>query len=537
MRLISRHILRSLTGPFLWGVAALTGMLLLQSLPPLIDQFGGRSLPAWIMFEAVLLFLPALVALTLPMAVLVSTLYGYSQLAAALEMVAMYANGVSVWRMARPALLAAAVIATINFLVFDQIMPRSNTAFVNLRQAAMNKSPTLALQQQVLNVLPAPSGYVLRADRIDPVTGGMHNVTIFDLPPYENTRRLIIADSGTMAESANGTDLILLLHHGEIYEFASDNSGQLQQTQFVNNKVTIRNVQSQLELTANQLNRGERELSTCELLDATAPQQWSVEYQRHQSEQYTSGDLRILSGLPQIPPAAVQVPPKFPPHCGVYRRVEAWFKRLMLPEQAAAQTPQQPVIQQPTTRQPAAQQPATKQPAAQQPAITQPAPTPINTSGNVLAPQHFLVPPITAGFNGLTTTAQQVSATRDNLNGAEETIRRYQVEYHQRFAIPLASFCFVLIGMALALKYPGSGIGLVIGGSLVIFLGFYILLQGGENIARAGHLNPAVALYSPLILFTVAGLTALASANREMGTARTAGPFEAIADLIRGLRR
>ena len=77
-------------------------------------------------------------------------------------------------------------------------------------------------------------------------------------------------------------------------------------------------------------------------------------------------------------------------------------------------------------------------------------------------------------------------------------MRKYQVEYHQKFAVPLSSFCFVLIGMALALKYPGSGIGLVIGGSLVIFLGFYIMLQGGKGIAAAGHVDPAVAMYAPL---------------------------------------
>jgi lipopolysaccharide export system permease protein len=531
MRLISRHILRSLTGPFLWGVAALTGMMLLQSLPPLIERFGGRSLPAWIMVEAVLLFLPALVALTLPMAVLVSTLYGYSQLAAALEMVAMYANGISVWRMARPALLAATCVAIVNFLIYDQLYPWTNARLVNLQQAAMNKSPTLALQQQVLNVLPAPSGYVLRADRIDPVTGGMHNVTIFDLPFYENTRRLIIADSGTMSESANGTDLVLLLHHGEIYEFANDQSGQLQQTQFVNNKVTIRNVQTQLDLADNRANRGEKELSSCELLDMTDPQQWSVDNQRRQIEHYTSSDLRVLSGLGPVPPPSARAPVKFAPHCGVYRKVEAWFRRVLLPQQAAAQTPQQPVVQPP--QKPAAQTP-------QQPVTPPPAPpqgSPLNTNGTVLPPQHFLVPPIVPVTNGLSTTAQQVSDLRDGLHSTVETVRRYQVEYHQRFAIPLASFCFVLIGMALALKYPGSGIGLVIGGSLVIFLGFYILLQGGENIARTGALNPAVALYSPLILFTAAGILALASANREMGTSRTGGPFTAIAEFVRGLRR
>ncbi len=85
MRLISRHILRALAAPFLWGLVALTGLLLLNQLAPLIDQFGGKGLHANVIVEAVLLTLPALLALSLPMAVLVSTLYGYSQLAADLE--------------------------------------------------------------------------------------------------------------------------------------------------------------------------------------------------------------------------------------------------------------------------------------------------------------------------------------------------------------------------------------------------------------------------------------------------------------------
>src|ERR1019366_1314684 len=131
MRLISRHILRALSAPFFWGIIALTGLLLLNSLPPLIDRFGGKGIELRTMVECVLLFIPALTALTLPMAVLVSVLYGYSQLAANLEMVAMYANGISVWRMARPALLGAAAVAVVNFLVFDQLMPKSNVRFTN----------------------------------------------------------------------------------------------------------------------------------------------------------------------------------------------------------------------------------------------------------------------------------------------------------------------------------------------------------------------------------------------------------------------
>ena len=101
----------------------------------------------------------------------------------------------------------------------------------------------------------------------------------------------------------------------------------------------------------------------------------------------------------------------------------------------------------------------------------------------------FLVPPpqdnrqlLTPYWNVLDDETEQVTADSQMLI--------YQVEFHQKFAVPLSSFCFVLIGMALALKYPGSGIGLVIGGSLVIFLGFYIMLHGGEGIAQRRPAQP-----------------------------------------------
>ena len=88
MRLVSRHILRALAAPFVWGLVALTGLLLLQQLAMLIDKFGGRGLPPMVMVEAFVLTLPALLALSLPMAVLVASLYGFSQLAGDLELVA-----------------------------------------------------------------------------------------------------------------------------------------------------------------------------------------------------------------------------------------------------------------------------------------------------------------------------------------------------------------------------------------------------------------------------------------------------------------
>lgn len=514
MRLISRHILRTLVAPFMWGVVALTGMLLLNSLPPLIERFGGKGIPISTMLECALLIAGSLTTLTLPMAVLVSVLYGYSQLAASLELVAMYANGISVWRMARPALVGAAVVAVANYYVFDQLMPRGNVRITNLSNAVASKLPTLALRQQVLNVLPARPGYILRADAIDPETGNMRHVTIFDLTENaEQVRRLIVSDSGTMAESVNGKDLVLTLHSGQIYEFKPNEPGRLQQINFDHNRVVVRDVQNNLLLQTGDRYRSERELQGCELLNQLDEQRWDASDVRREREYYTRSDLHTLALLaPASQPATVSRP-TFPSHCGRYRRVANWFKGIFAPKKLQAQNP--PAAQQGTTP------PVTPLvQAPQNPPVAQPT---------------FLVPPPVQATT-LLTPRFNVQNAQLRANQSRSAILKYEVEYHQKFAVPLACFCFVLIGMALALKYPGGGIGLVIGGSLVIFLGFYILLQGGRGIALAGQLDPAIAAYVPLLIFTVIGLVAVNSANREMGTARSGGLLDMLMGLFQGQR-
>jgi lipopolysaccharide export system permease protein len=139
--------------------------------------------------------------------------------------------------------------------------------------------------------------------------------------------------------------------------------------------------------------------------------------------------------------------------------------------------------------------------------------------------------------NGLIATMGEVVGARNQVDLAQRTAWEYEVEYHKKFAFPLASLCFVMVGIALALKFPRSGIGLVIGGSLVIFLIFYVMLIGGENIADKGVVSPEVAMYGPVVVFGLLGVAAVAGANREMGTARTSGILEWLLDGVRRLAR
>jgi len=131
----------------------------------------------------------------------------------------------------------------------------------------------------------------------------------------------------------------------------------------------------------------------------------------------------------------------------------------------------------------------------------------------------------------------QMSEARENQFFMVRDANKFAVEIHKKFTISVACFNFVLIGIALALRFPRGGMGLVLGGSLLIFAIFYISMTGGEQLADRGYLPPAVAMWAPNILIGAIGLLGLRAASRSAGTTR-GGDLADLRDVLFGwLRR
>ena len=95
----------------------------------------------------------------------------------------------------------------------------------------------------------------------------------------------------------------------------------------------------------------------------------------------------------------------------------------------------------------------------------------------------------------------------------------------------------LVIGIALALRFPRGGMGLVLGGSLLIFTVFYISMTAGEQLADRGFLAPAAGMWAPNVLIGALGLLGLRAASRATGTAR-GGDLADLVDVLFGwLRR
>jgi lipopolysaccharide export system permease protein len=385
MRLLRRHILRSLLAPFVFALGATTGLMLVNQLAKKFGDLVGKDLPWQLIAEVLALSMPFIIALTLPMAVLVAILYGYSQLGADNEITAMRASGLGVSQMLRPALVVGVLVMVTNFVFVDQVLPRTNARLRNLQSDIGHKKPAFTLREQAVNDL---QPYIIRASRVYSGSGRLTDVEIYDLTPYDG-RRVIYADSGVMAFDERQTDLLFQLYQGKVHEFKSVEPGRIQVTHYNEMTVRVRDVQNFLERNLATFERGDREMTTCEMMDYVAASRRRAARASASQRGLLEQDLRSLLRVMYSGPAPRRPDSAVAEHCGAWRIVERAIGALILPEAIEAQEP-------------AAQQPQDSLPAREPAPLIQAVPS----SGAVVMPDPSLdLPPGTAPFRSGTATA------------------------------------------------------------------------------------------------------------------------------------
>ena len=166
VKIITRYVLKEHIGPFVFALSALTSLLLLQYIARRFGDLVGRGLAWQTITEFFLLSIPFTLAMTLPMSVLVATLYAFSRMASENEITAFKAGGVSTRALMRPAVIAACLMSFFMLYFNDQLLPRANHQLATLQMAILRTKPTFALKSQIINTIREGSLY-LRAGSIE----------------------------------------------------------------------------------------------------------------------------------------------------------------------------------------------------------------------------------------------------------------------------------------------------------------------------------------------------------------------------------
>jgi lipopolysaccharide export system permease protein len=491
LKIITKYVLKEHAGPLVFAVSALTSLLLLDYVAKHLGELVGKGLPWNIIAEYLVLSVPFTVAMTLPMAVLVSTLHAFSRMAAENEITAFKANGLSIRRLMVPVIVASSVLTLMMVWFNDQVMPRTNHELSNLTNDIARKKPTFALKEQVINEV-TPGKLFLRMVHLERASSMMRDVTIFDLGDPQK-RRTIRADSGLLELSADGHDLNLTLFSGVMLETSQQDPGRLQRLFFHTDHVKVRGVGNQLERSTISGVKGDREMTVCEL------QQRVVHATQMRDSAYRELALLDSAAARALKPAKVP---------GGLGKLYCRHPVFSLVRSASAQVPEQnPAVQPPGQ------------------ALGQvPAQAPVRVP--VRPPSSGMLTPDAPAKLDPATRAVLLETQKVGLREAQRVIDGDEVEIEKKFAIAAACVIFVLLGAPIALRFPRGGVGLTIGVSLSVFGLYYVGLIVGEAFARRNLLSPFLAMWAANFILLTIGLVLTARLGREGATPRGSETIE-----------
>jgi lipopolysaccharide export system permease protein len=463
--IFERYILRNYLGPFVFSIAVITFVFIMDFILRYIELFLGKGVRFHIVLQAFALSLGHMFALIIPMAVLPATLMTYGNLTSENEITAMRACGTSLYRMIIPGLVGAVLLA--GGLVFynNHVLPESNHRLMNLLIDIQRKQPTVELSAN--RFIDDVQGYTFYFKEKNDRTGEIEDVQIFRRGDNGAQPTTIIAKTGRLQMIEGQNVLRVDLHDGEIHELplAGDRE-TYRRTNFKEYTLNIKDVDRSLQRSERDY-RGDREMSVRMMNDKIQEIRSEMALARQEIIQLAGTSMEGTFAL-----------------LDTNERARRWADK---PDSASAAT-------------------AAAAENTPKPRVTVRARNNATSKIPLAARSEFL-------------TRSRIETEVGKRESFEKQIRRYQVEIQKKYSIPFACVVFVLVGAPLAIRMGRSGMNMAIGLSLSFFLIYYVCLIGGEKLADRGFVNPYVAMWAPNIILGALAAFLLRKAAREQALA------------------
>ena len=197
-------------------------IVLMQFLFRMIDDLVGKGLSFDVLAELFFYAALTMVPTALPLAVLLASLMVFGNLGEKLELTAMKAAGISLFRIMRPLMMLMALIAVGAFFFQNYALPVAQSKMWTLLFSVRQKSPEVEIpERSFYDEIPNMNLYI---DHKNPETGMLYGMILYDISRGQDNSRVILADSGRFSFTEDKTRLFLHLHNGEMFENLSDNS-------------------------------------------------------------------------------------------------------------------------------------------------------------------------------------------------------------------------------------------------------------------------------------------------------------------------
>ncbi len=193
---VSRHLVREFLWVFALTLAALIAIYIIADFFDQLDTILKHDAAVGAVLRLFAFRIPLVVTQATPFAVLVGALMGLGLLARQNEFVALRACGVSVWQIAAPLLVVAALISVGIFAWNETVVPYSAHEWQTIRQLEIKKRGSVTALPGREVWFHGRAGFY-NIDRISPKHATIEGLTVYQLGDDFRPVRLIEAESAT----------------------------------------------------------------------------------------------------------------------------------------------------------------------------------------------------------------------------------------------------------------------------------------------------------------------------------------------------
>jgi len=444
-------VLGTFIGPFILTFFIVIFVLLMQFLWKYIDELVGKGLETEIIAELLLYTSASLVPMALPLAVLLSSIMTFGNLAEHNELLAFKTAGVPLQTIMRPIIIFSCVITVFAFLFSNNVLPYANLQMRSLLYDIQRQNPELQIKTGVFdNTL---EGYSIRIEHRDPRTNLLKDIRIYDHTGQQGNTTVTLADSGYMQMTADERNLIITLYNGFTYIEMQKDRRVRRDKSYPARRDRFEEQQMIIELKDFGLQRTDQNLFKSSFHMMNLSQLMYVEDSL--INQILLHHSNLYNVLQRTSYNTERIHMKRP-HDKDTIKTDGQFLKLSL-DSLFFNLPRDNQIQ-------------------------------------------FVNDAISLARN----TINNINTNFVSVDSQIRRLRRYQIEMHRKFTLSVACFFFFFIGAPLGAIIRKGGLGMPVVVSVVFFILYYIVSLMGEKFVRESVFSPFSGMwFSTFILIPI----------------------------------
>ena len=269
MNTLNKYLMKQSFIPFVLSVGVITTVLFLQFLMRAIDRFLGKGLDVFTILEYLYLNLAWIIALSVPMSLLISSVMTYGRMSQDNEITALKSAGVNLFSIIKPALWFGSIVGFLLCLFNNFILPDMNYNARLLARDIYQKKPELTIEPgYFVDMIPQYTMIVKELDGNE-----FKDVKIFS-KNRQSEQTTIYAERGSL-ESKDGI-ITVNLQDGEIHEIDLENYDHYRKIKFGTHQIII-SMNDLLLNRTSESNRTDREMKVPAMIEKIQQNKKSIE--------------------------------------------------------------------------------------------------------------------------------------------------------------------------------------------------------------------------------------------------------------------